>query len=288
MNKALKNIVLFIGVFLAVFSFSVLPLVYSIEFEQVNTTGTQTLTNKTLTAPIITSPTISGTTTIGSGATLTSPTITSPTISSPTISGTTSIGSGATITSPTITSPTITGTTSIGSGATITGPTISSPVLSGTVTGTYTLGGTPTISAGALSVATACASGYTEVRGWCFDTDSTLTQIRTTTSNDASFVTVTAHANAKLVLLAVLGRIQQDGTGENTGEVNVCTMSADGTAVGCPNPIAAAADLANEQDWASGQIIMNTDSSGQIKTKCLLGGTGTTGSCTWWLFAYMP
>jgi len=65
-----------------------------------------------------------------------------------------------TLVSPTISSPTLsgtaTGTYTLGgtptiSGATLSTATLSSPALSGTVTGTYTLGGTPTISSPAIS-----------------------------------------------------------------------------------------------------------------------------------------
>ena len=55
----------------------------------------------------------------------------------------------STLVSP-ILSGTVTGTYALGGTPTITAPAISAPVLSGTVTGTYTLGGTPTITAPAI------------------------------------------------------------------------------------------------------------------------------------------
>lgn len=151
---------------------------------QVNTTSVQTLTNKTLTAPVLTSPTITGTTTIGAGGTLTSPTLTSPTITgtttigagatitSPTLSNPTFSGTAAgTLTNLSLITPTFptivnTGTltlptttdTLVGRATTdtltnktltspsLSSPSLSSPALSGTVTGTYTLGGTPTLA----------------------------------------------------------------------------------------------------------------------------------------------
>jgi hypothetical protein len=64
-------------------------------------------------------------------------TLTGKTLTAPTITGT--VAGGPTITAPTITSPTITGT--VAGSATYT-----APVLSGTITGTYSLGGTPTIT----------------------------------------------------------------------------------------------------------------------------------------------
>jgi len=57
---------------------------------------------------------------------------------------------GATISSPVL-SGTTTGTYTLGGTPTISSPTISAPVLSGTATGTYTLGGTPSLAATALT-----------------------------------------------------------------------------------------------------------------------------------------
>lgn len=101
-------------------------------FEQVNTTSSQTLSNKTYASPIF-----SGTAT-GSLAGLS--------LSSPTFSGT----AAGTLTNLALISPVLSGTTT--GTYTLGGtPTISSPILSGTATGTYTLGGTPTISSPILS-----------------------------------------------------------------------------------------------------------------------------------------
>ncbi len=57
----------------------------------------------------------------------------------------TALPAGTTLTQP-ILAGTATGTYTLGGTPTITAPAISAPVLSGTATGTYTLGGTPTIS----------------------------------------------------------------------------------------------------------------------------------------------
>jgi len=69
-------------------------------------------------------------------------------------------------------SNTATGTYTLGGTPTISSPTISSPVLSGTATGTYTLGGTPTISSPALS---GTATGTYTLAGTPTITNPTLT-----------------------------------------------------------------------------------------------------------------
>ncbi len=89
-------------------------------------------TGTTLASPVITG-------TVTGGASYTAPTLTAVTIT-----GTSTIGAGMTITAPAIVGATITGTVTIANGSTIT-----TPVLSGTVTGTYTLGGTPTLASAA-------------------------------------------------------------------------------------------------------------------------------------------
>ncbi len=95
------------------------------------------------------SPTITGT--VAGGASYTAPTLTAPVIT-----GAATIATGSTITAPAIVGATITGTVTIANGSTIT-----TPVLSGTVTGTYTLGGTPTLaSAAGVPYVAGAAAGY--------------------------------------------------------------------------------------------------------------------------------
>lgn len=135
----------------------------------VGTTDTQTLTNKTLTTPVLSSPTISnGTVNLTSG-TLIAPSTTTP---AQTAEGeikwdsdnelltvgtgsarktlvdtdTSQSLSGKLLASPTF-SGTATGTYTLGGAPTIAAPAISNPVFSGTFTGTYSLGGTPTVAA---------------------------------------------------------------------------------------------------------------------------------------------
>lgn len=159
--------------------------------EQVNTTSSQTLSNKTLSSPVM-SGTITGTYTLG--GTPTFGTISGATLATPTFSGTAS-GSltNLTLITPALGTPsalTLTNATGLpistgvsglgtgvatflgtpssanlatavtgesGSGALLfgTSPSIASPTLSGTATGTYTLGGTPSITAPTLTGTTA-------------------------------------------------------------------------------------------------------------------------------------
>jgi hypothetical protein len=110
--------------------------------------GTEALTNKTLTSPVLSgTPTgswtnaalttpaftgaITGTYTVGSAATL----------SSPVLAGTpTGSWTSASLTTPTLTSPVLAGTPT----GSWTSAALTTPVLTGVITGTYTIGGTPT------------------------------------------------------------------------------------------------------------------------------------------------
>lgn len=135
---------------------------HSVTLEQVNTTSVQTLSNKTLTSvKLNTDLTLKQTTANytlvwndpASGRTLTIP----DPLGNDTFAF---LAATQTFTNKTLTAPvlggTVTGTYTLGGTPTITSPTISgtvggsatytAPVLSGTVTGTYTLGGTPTIT----------------------------------------------------------------------------------------------------------------------------------------------
>jgi hypothetical protein len=130
--------------------------------------ATQTLTNKTLTAPVL-GGSVTGTYTIAGTPTLASDVIASSTPDLGTSGARmgdgffTNLNVSAAITSPTIgvdsdsqhTLPNVAADTVTLNAATqtLTNKTLTAPVLGGTVTGTYTLGGTPTIPAASLSIA---------------------------------------------------------------------------------------------------------------------------------------
>lgn len=120
---------------------------------------TDTLTNKTLTSPVISTITNTGTITLPTSTdTLvgraTTDTLTNKTLTTPTIA---SIVNTGTLTLPTSTDTLVGRATT----DTLTNKTLTAPVLSGTATGTYTLGGTPTISSPTITTPTISATGWT-------------------------------------------------------------------------------------------------------------------------------
>ncbi len=156
---------------------------------------------------------------------------------SPAITGT--VTGGASYTAPTLTAVTITGTSTIANGMTIT-----TPVLSGTVTGTYTLGGTPTLaSAAGVPYVAGVAAGYkfarsaapTAVTG-TLDIDSGLATVVS--------VVVTASSDMDGTSLAAVSGVITGAAGHFTAK---CWKVTTGGAAG--NPTLIAADAAKNVNW---------------------------------------
>ena len=141
---------------------------YSVVYEQVDLSHTQTLTNKTLIAPVIGTIVNVGTLTLPTSTdtlvgrattdTLTNKVLSSPGIASPQYSGT---SSGIHTYNMSTLAGSAIGTYTFGGTPTIIAPAISSPVLSGTTTGTYTLAGTPTIASPTISSPTISSATLT-------------------------------------------------------------------------------------------------------------------------------
>lgn len=137
----------------------------------------------------------------------------------------------------------------------------------------------------------ACAAFYTAVRSQCMDTDGLMSALRTVTADDASYVTVSVNANAKIALVYVTAFIQQDGTGE-AATVAACAVPGDSAATACSvieGAVTARAHLANEADQQNAVVIVRTDASGDIKVRCDFTGAGaiTSGNCGWYLVGYI-
>lgn len=271
-------------------------LVFPVSLTIVDTSSTQTLTNKTLTAPTITSPTISGTTTIGSGATLTSPAISSPTLSGTAI-GTYTLGG-----TPTISSPTISGT--VAGSASYTSPTLTSPTISGTLTGNVVtsanivngeivnadISSSAAITMDKLAAVSSCAAGYTEIRGWCMDTDGTLSTLRTVSASEGSYTTTAVNANAKLAIIKAVATTTRAAL-DILSTVHACVLPGDSSVTACTNAeegAAARVVLADDATGDANTVQVRTDSSGQVKTRCLVTGSVASTVCTWYIAGYMP
>lgn len=142
------------------------------------------------------------------------------------------------------------------------------------------------------STAVSCAAGYTEVRGWCMDTDGSLPVMRSVTASEGAYVASVVNASAKKVMLRTYTSLIQDGVGE-TAYVVACSIPGDSSITSCdlldPQVVSAArANLANEGDLSLGHSVIRADSSGQVKTRCIAVGTVTGLACTWHIEGYMP
>lgn len=142
-----------------------------------------------------------------------------------------------------------------------------------------------------LAAASSCSAGFTEIRGWCMDTDGDLTLIRSATANEGSYTTSTVNASAKVALIKTMAIINQDGTGE-AAEVDNCVIPGDSGVTGCASlgliHAAATARLANEYAADGTTVAVRTDSSGQIKTRCVVSGVLLAAQCNWYIAGYLP
>ena len=174
----------------------------------------------------------------------------------------------STLNAPALTG-TVTGTYALGGTPTITAPAISAPVLSGNVTGTYTLGGTPTITAPAISTPT--FSGSYSLGG-----TPTLPIVAGTSRNveftTASSTTATFTAD-EVVVETTLGGTAYKVIGPSL-TLTITNTGANGMDTGSPPT---SGDL-------SVYLIWNPTTS----TAALLGTLGSTSSGTIYSGAHMP
>lgn len=136
-----------------------------------------------------------------------------------------------------------------------------------------------------------CASGYTRVGLWCMDTDGDLGSIRIdVVASEGSYTTTVFETGAKLVLLEIGSEIVADGSAG--GVLSNCALPGDSGITACSSANIVAQ---TKESSTSGAPTMNSvvvplraDSSGQVKTRCLLtGGTVASLVCRWHKLGYM-
>ncbi len=140
----------------------------------------------------------------------------------------------------------------------------------------------------------ACASGYTRVGLWCMDTDGSPTNLRSVTSDESAYTTVTVDAAAKLAIIRVFVKSDQDGTYESSF-INACVIPGDSTVTTCTfnqgaggQAVAAIRTLlVSETDWSVGEVTVRTNSAGQVKMFCEIVGVLSDASCNFDLVGYM-
>lgn len=139
-----------------------------------------------------------------------------------------------------------------------------------------------------------CDTGYTRVGLWCYDTDGSFTLIRSVTTADSGFVTVsTGNSEYRAAILSVHATLLQDGTAEYN-YTTACTRPGDSGQTNCNFSGSAAVVTAvgidaNYQFDMVGQVITKLDGSGQVKTKCQIWNSAalTSHQCVWFLVAYL-
>lgn len=207
-----------------------------------------------------------------------------------------------TLSSKTLSSANFSGTTSgtYTIGGTVT---VASPILSGTTTGTYTLGGTPTIASPtitgnattstglAFTASTACASGYTRVGLWCYDTDGVLVLIRNTSTDESSYTVTVVGSSYRAAIIRSYASIGQDATEESSALAN-CVVPGDSAVTSCSSYSETAnylyGPIADRNSADVTTVIVRLDTSGQIKTMCnQILGSGLSIACGWYLVAYL-
>lgn len=137
----------------------------------------------------------------------------------------------------------------------------------------------------------ACASGYTRVGVWCYDTDGFLTVIRSSGAHEASFTTTVVGSGYKAAIIRTKAFIEQNA-GAGAEEVEACTKPGDASAPTCTGHQDASANAAAYSASSAGADvnteIVRLDSSGQVKTRCVLVGTSVSSlACSWVLVAYL-
>jgi hypothetical protein len=159
-----------------------------------------------------------------------------------------------------------------------------------------TAGNIATITSGTINTAgggsdhsstASCAGGYTRVGLWCLDTDGTLALLRTVAgTNEISDTTTAVNASATVALIFVRAEAFQNGSSESNG-VEAAIGPGNGAAI--TTGFQARAVLGGEETISEGQVIVPTDTSGQVKTRCAVESVAqlTLARCSWYIAGYM-
>lgn len=137
-----------------------------------------------------------------------------------------------------------------------------------------------------------CNSGYSEISGWCVDTDGSLASIRSVSTPDSVYQTSAVISGARMAVVHIRAQLTQDGTGEGTS-LHACITPGDSAITTCSSlgheAAEAVAILANESDSDIAIATVRLDSSGQVRTKCSLsGGPVSSSTCNYYLVSYLP
>lgn len=138
----------------------------------------------------------------------------------------------------------------------------------------------------------ACASGYTRVGLWCYDTDELFSILVQNTTNGATNDTTISDstlgtAGAKAALLRVYCVITQDGTGETAVQNVAVRRVVAGDQTTYDSACHTIAVLANEVNQETNDIIVPLDSNNDFEYEVSVSGTVASRQASIRLIAYL-
>lgn len=135
----------------------------------------------------------------------------------------------------------------------------------------------------------ACASGYTRVGLWCMDTDANYTQMRSVATNEAGVYTTSTVVSSATRFAIINTTLIVNAT--TAGEYIGCIIPGDQTVTctGLPVPGGPYVRITTSTNGGSSYTsIIQTDSSGQLKTSCtILSGAAGYIQCDWYIVGYL-
>ena len=142
-----------------------------------------------------------------------------------------------------------------------------------------------------VNIGLPCNAGFTRVGPWCLDTDGAFTELRGTTTSEASYTLNLVSPSAKMAIIKSHIWLSKSAAGVAYLHGSLLPGDSPSTAYGWNvSGTEAMAALAGEYSTDTAEFIVKTDVSGQVKTRCNVEGLGAGTSsiqCFWYIVGYM-